>query len=326
MTDMRDSPNGPRIAIVGSTSPLGQDVCELLESVAPDITPDLIETDEYTQLLDEFDGQIKVTSMLPPDRIAAADVAFLTCGADLITRYIAGGGALGKLTIDLGGASEAPNLFLQGIGEPEPDGRLGAPPADVIVIAHLLRSLQGLGVDFCAATLLLPASTGGGEATLELGKQTAKVLNLREPEGNDRVAFNVISADSTTPDPEASAADMVAMALGDEYPRPIIQACRVPVFRGMCLSVLLRTRLPVPEVDFRRRLMEAEPGGPAWTFSKRPATPLGVIGSDRIHATPPRATSDPHCFRIWITVDDVRLAAANALALYRRAYPASVSE
>src|SRR5499427_7006702 len=96
---LRKSPN---IAIVGSTSLLGKELREMLETRALPVGKlALLETEEYAGLLQEFAGEIQITQVISPDAFNDTDIAFFTCSPEIMHAYIGSGAKFPDLTIDL---------------------------------------------------------------------------------------------------------------------------------------------------------------------------------------------------------------------------------
>src|SRR3954471_671664 len=109
---LRRSPN---IAIVGSTSLLGKELQEMIEARAfPVGRLTLLETEEYAGLLQEFAGEIQITQVISPNAFDDIDIAFFTCGPEIMQAYIASGAKFPELTIDLTQAGLAGSVYLDG--------------------------------------------------------------------------------------------------------------------------------------------------------------------------------------------------------------------
>src|SRR5689334_17248314 len=110
---LRKSPN---IAIVGSTSLLGKELQEMLETRGfPVGRLVLLETEEYAGLLQEFAGEIQITQVISPDAFNDIDIAFFTCSAEIMQSYVASGARFPELTIDLTQTGREGTLYLHGI-------------------------------------------------------------------------------------------------------------------------------------------------------------------------------------------------------------------
>src|SRR6476660_2990902 len=113
---LRKAPNS---AIVGSTSLLGKELQEMLEAGSlrtGRLT--LMETEEYAGLLQEFAGEIQITQIISPDAFADIDIAFFTCGPEIMKAYVASGAKIPDLTIDLTQAGLDGTVYLHGISDP----------------------------------------------------------------------------------------------------------------------------------------------------------------------------------------------------------------
>src|ERR1051326_276103 len=96
---LRKSPN---IAIVGSTSLLGKELQDVLETRGlPVGHVALLETEEYAGLLQEFAGEIQITQVIAPDAFNDVDIVFFACSPEIMRSYIESGARFPALTIDL---------------------------------------------------------------------------------------------------------------------------------------------------------------------------------------------------------------------------------
>src|SRR5215475_3756913 len=108
----------PNIAIVGSTSLLGKELREMLDSSGlPMGRLALLETEEYAGLLQEFAGEIQITQVISPDAFDDIDIAFFTCSPEIMDSYAASGAKYPELTIDLTQTGREGTLYLHGISD-----------------------------------------------------------------------------------------------------------------------------------------------------------------------------------------------------------------
>src|SRR5207249_7300697 len=134
----------PNIAIVGSSSPLGRELKEMIEdSGLPIGRLFLVETEEYAGLLQEFAGEIQITQIISPGAFADIDIAFFACGPEIMNAYAASGAEFPELTIDLTQTRRPGALFLSGVsysGILKSTGYLVNPhPASIVLVRVLSR-------------------------------------------------------------------------------------------------------------------------------------------------------------------------------------------
>src|SRR5262245_40221352 len=197
----------PNIAIVGSTSLLGKELREMLESRALPIGHlALLETEEYAGLLQEFAGEIQITQVISPDAFDDIDIAFFTCGPAIMQAYVASGAKFPELTIDLTQAGLNGTVYLEGVSDHRllrTHGYFVNPHPAAIVIGRILAHLNNrFPVQSAAITILEPASERGNAGVDELQEQTVSLLNFQQVERktfSGQLAFNILS------EPEAEA-------------------------------------------------------------------------------------------------------------------------
>src|SRR6185503_21281752 len=171
---LRKSPN---IAIVGSTSLLGKELQEMIEARGLPIGRlELLETEEYAGLLQEFAGEIQITQVISPNAFQDIDIAFFTCSPEIMQSYVASGAKFPDLTIDLTQAGLDGTVYLHGISDARllrPQGYFVNPHSATIVIGRVLSALHNaFTVESAAVTILAPASERGNAGVDELQEQT----------------------------------------------------------------------------------------------------------------------------------------------------------
>src|SRR5215831_15061998 len=140
---LRRSPN---VGIIGSSSLLGKELREMIEEGGFPLGRLIpLETEEYAGLLQEFAGDIQITQIISPEALQDVDIAFFTCGPEIMQAYIDSGAAFPDLTIDLTQSGRDGTLFLSGVSDSSklaPRGYFVNPHPATIAIARLLWRLH----------------------------------------------------------------------------------------------------------------------------------------------------------------------------------------
>lgn len=314
--------SGPGLAIVGSTSPAGKQLRELVDQDPGDWKLQLLDTDEYAGLLQEFGGEIEIVQVISPDRLRNVGAAVFTCAPSFLDDYVSSGAYLPPVTIDATGGERSGPVYVarHPVGEevpPAPGRILMAAGAETTVLARLLHSLEGwAGVESCHATVVGSAADGGVVLMDRLQEETVEILNFQQAaERSERLAFNVWGPGADGAARAARIARQVGRLTPPTCPAPAIQVSTAPIFQGTCLSVYVRLRRDVSTGEVLERLV-AEPD---LFGSASRATPLDALGSDRALISAVADGAEPGSFWLWIVADGLRITAVNALELVRRA-------
>jgi aspartate-semialdehyde dehydrogenase len=307
----------PNIAIVGSSSPLGKELKEMIEDEGfPKGKLLLLETEEYAGLLQEFAGEIQITQIISPDAFDDVDIAFFACSPGIMNSYLGSGASLPELTIDLTQTDQPGKLFLHGVSDPRSlatKGHFINPHPAVIVLARVLSILHNaFGVRLAAVTILEPASERGNSGVDELQEQTVSLLNFQQVESrtfNGQIAFNVLPEREVSARTEKRVLMQLRQVLGNTFPMPIIASLQAPVFHSHAFSLFVDL-LEAPSAEHIQEKLQLSPGI-EWTDNP---SPVSVVGTDRIHVGRVQQDANhPGAFSLWIVADNLRLAAANAL-------------
>jgi len=309
---LRKSPN---IAIVGSTSLLGKELREMLESRAlPFGQLVQLETEEYAGLLQEFAGEIQITQVISPNAFDDIDIAFFTCSPEIMQSFVASGAKFPDLAIDLTQAGPEGPVYLHGVSDQRllrTNRHFVNPHAATIVIGRTLAHLHNtFTVESAAITILEPASERGNAGVDELQEQTVSLLNFQQVEKRvfgGQLAFNVL--------PEVEAAtrtvqrilNQLEVVFGKTFPKPALTAVQVPVFHSHAFSMFVN--VPAGMEDLTAHFAQS----PGFTIdnSSGDPSPVSVVGSDKIHIGRISPVANGHV--LWVVADNLRIAASNAI-------------
>jgi aspartate-semialdehyde dehydrogenase len=314
---LRKSPN---VAIVGSTSLLGKELQDVLESRGlPVGRLALLETEEYAGLLQEFAGDIQITQVISPNAFDDIDIAFFACSPEIMRAYIASGAKFPDLTIDLTQAGHTGTVYLHGISDSRllrPRGYFVNPHPAAIAIGRILSGLHNtFALQSATVTVLEPASERGNAGVDELQEQTVSLLNFQQVEKkvfSGQLAFNILSETETETETrtEVRILDQLDLILGKTVPKPAITALQVPVFHSHTFSITVDL-LEKPAVEGIWAHLKQNPafagddavGGPS---------PVTVVGSEKVHIGRVRFMS-AGLYTIFAVADNLRIAASNAI-------------
>jgi aspartate-semialdehyde dehydrogenase len=320
----------PNIAIVGSSSPVGKELRDLIqESGLPAGNVKLIDTEEYAGLLQEFAGQIQITQVISPSAFENIDIAFFTCSPEIMRAFAASGAAIPEVSIDLTQTGREGTLFLNGltslslISPIRESAYFVSPHPSVIVLARILSGLQRrFAVESVSVTILEPASERGAAGIDELQEQTVRLLNF-QPAGSKlfkgQIAFNILPETEAANGTENLIRSQLAALLGNSVPSPSLMMHQAPVFHSESFSMFVRfakaNAAPTTE-EIRRCLAEASGGVVVNENPEDGPSPVSVVGSDKVHiGRIAQDPGDPSIYGFWMTADNLRIAASNALGI-----------
>jgi len=314
----------PNISIVGSSSPLGKELRELIEGPEfPVGRLTLLETEEYAGLLQEFAGEIGITQIMSPESFEDTDIAFFACSPEIIKAYAATGAAFPELTIDLTQTGRAGTLFLGGVSDAsqlKPQGYYVNPHPATIALGRVLgRVRNGSPIESVSVTVMEPASERGSTGIDELQEQTVGLLNFQPVEHKTfagQLAFNVLADTRHSAPVESLVRHQLAALLGQSVPSVGIAAVQIPVFHSHAFSMFLQLKNDVSAEQLRSMLQVGGDGVIIHSEDGLTPSPVTVVGSDavqvaRIAADPVR----PGAFFLWLIADNLRIAASNALQI-----------
>lgn len=320
----------PNIALVGSSSPVGKELKDLIqESGLPVGNVKLIDTEEYAGLLQEFAGQIQITQVISPSAFENVDIAFFACSPEIMKAFAASGAAIPEVSIDLTQTGREGILFLNGVTSlsrisPMRDAAYFiSPHPSVIVLARTLFGLQRkFAVESVSVTILEPASERGAAAIDELQEQTVRLLNFQPAESKlfkGQIAFNILPETEAATGTEQLIRSQLAAVIGNSMPSPNLMMLQAPVFHSESFSMFVRfakTSAP-PTIKELRDCLENAGGGVVVNEDLEDGpSPVRVVGSDKVHiGRVAQDPVDPSTYGFWMTADNLRLAASNALGI-----------
>jgi aspartate-semialdehyde dehydrogenase len=186
------------------------------------------------------------------------------------------------------------------------------PHAETIVIGRILSHLHdAFAVESAYVTILEPASERGNGGVDELQEQTVSLLNFQQVETKifgGQLAFNVLPQAAVAERTERRILNQLDAIFGKTFPKPALQVAQVPVFHSHSFSMFVNT---VADPDTLARHLERNP---AFALESAPeASPVGVVGSDKIHIQRMRLSGAGHA--LWVVADNLRIAASNAVQM-----------
>jgi aspartate-semialdehyde dehydrogenase len=348
---MTSSRQGYRVGVLGASSLLGQELLRVVKDRDFPVSHFFTFEDEEDLDLPVLDLAEKAEPVRADEGLAPGDLDFLfvaghpssaSSGAAFLRRALQASGRgsthgpreLSPWIIDLVEAieeAEAPAPlripFLERAGRaahaPSESRMIGSPhPASIALSALLSRLATRFPLRSAVAQVFFPVSETGPRGIEELQKQTVNLLSFQKiPQAvfGAQLAFNILNR---LPGKHAAALEgfgdrirrELRQYLMESIPVPALQVCQVAVFYSLAFSLYVETEKPVsPEalgaalqgehVQLRRR---SEPAP-----SQVEAAGSGEILVDYITIDAVRPTG----YWIWAAVDNIRLAAENAVEI-----------
>ena len=328
-----------RLAIVGASSLAGKELAdELGDSMFATSSVVLLDDEDVTGQIAAAGDEISFIQQLDADSFNRMDFAFFAGTAEVTKAQFGNarkaGASIVDLTYALDGQSsvliQAPwieeALAAAGPGLKAPDlntpAVVPAHPA-AVMLALLAVRLRTLALTSLAATVMEPASEYGRLAMDELHQQTVKLLSF-QPLPKDlydtQVSFNLTTALGEAARinfarTQQRIADHYALIAAGRLPDLALQVVHAPVFHGYTASVLIElgTSATVAEVE------AALAGAHVDLVSEDsdPPSNLSAAGQENILVRVTSVSSDPgptNRFWLWLAADNLKLAAANAVA------------
>lgn len=307
----------PKVAVVGATGAVGNQIVELIAERGFPIedlklfatargAAGTVQSAGEDLLVEEFKGA---------PALAQFDVVFLAAPEEL-AREITAAPPPGPILIDLSSATRLPSAGVpmlspglvprDRIAELRSHRRFETPhPA-----AHALAvCASALGPGRLAATAMLGASAGGHRMITHIVKETTDLLGARLDLGDDETqrAFNVTMREN-----ERALADVInaqaAAMLARDAGTMGLQAVAIPVLHGAALAIQGAVEIEASDQDWIERLRGAP--GVLMREQDEPLSIMDAVGQEAIMVRAERAASGAS---LWCVFDNTRLAALIAL-------------
>jgi aspartate-semialdehyde dehydrogenase len=320
-----------RITIAGASSLLGREVTELLSSCAlPAHELRLLDDAALEGTMTEAGGEPALIHALVPGSFEGARLVFFTGLEEFTARHWAEADRAGAAVIDLSGGLSGVRAAHPSIpsldatlapSRPAPRRLVRSPGAAVIVAATVSVALRMLPVRRIAAIFFHSVSERGQAGIDELEAQTASLLSF-QPIAREvfdaQVAFNLLdrygeSCRERMDDVRARIARDLSDYLSYRAPMPAIQVIQAPVFYGSAFSLMVEFDGPHPGESVERSLAET-----GILVGEDSPSNASAAGSAEIQVTLRADANLPMIWWIWGAVDNVRLAAQNAVRIAER--------
>jgi len=346
---MKPAAGGYRVAVIGASSLLGKELLNVLEErrfpVSRLVT---FEDDEDEQALPIVDLTERLQAIVADEDVheTELDFAFLAARASLrrpafLERVLRAQESEQPadphhcVVVDLadnltGAESWVPFLDRAGRGlgirVPPDNARprvIVAPhPVTIVMSSVLLPLAELVPLKAAVAQVFMPASEAGPRAIEELQKQTVNLLSFQKtPQAvfGAQIAFNLLprigrAARDGFRQLEGRLGTQLRQYLGERVPLPALRLLQAPVFYSLALSLYVETSQPVAVEKLRRGLAgervqvrrHSEQAPSQVEVTGRSDILLDAIGVDGGH---------PTGVWIWAAVDNLRLAAENAVEI-----------
>lgn len=307
------SNEGLRIAIVGATGAVGGQLLELLDERAfPCAELKLFSSEDHLAESIESGGQTRpVVVLSDPSELADSDLAFLALprsSAEDIVRADPGpiivdlsAATLSPATVGFVAPGFTPRDQVKALG----NGRLFHVPHPGAMALATMINVVGIS-RFCAATLMMGASSMGHHAVSHLVQQSADLLNGKLDLKDDELqaAFNM------TPFPgghelEKALIAQIARLIGTA-PQMVLRTILAPVLHGTAIT------LSTPDAGAADALADALRAAPGILLveSEEPVSVIDAIGQEALLINLGTGACGSS---LWCVFDNARRAALAAL-------------
>ncbi len=304
---------GLRVAIVGATGAVGSQLLELMDERAfPYSDLKLFSSEQHGgESIESGEQTSPVDFLSDPAQLSDSDLVFMAVQRPAAEAIL--GAAAGPIIVDLSAASMAPAAtpFVAPGFTPREEVRelsrfklFHTPHPAALALATIINALGD--VPFCAATVMLPASSTGHGAISHLVAQSADLLNGKLDLHDDerQSAFNMVPF-AGAPELEKALAAQMTKLIGSA-PKLVLQAIQVPVLHGAAITMGLSN---VDGSDTWAASLRAAPGV-LLVENEEPPSVVDAIGQEALllSFTTGRVGSS-----LWCVFDNARRAALAAL-------------
>jgi aspartate-semialdehyde dehydrogenase len=345
---MKPSSKGFQVAVVGASSLLGKELVNVLEERAFPISRLVtFEADPDEPDLPIVDLRERSETTITEEDISetSLDFAFLASRSvgrpPAFLREVAMAEVAHCAVIDLSGSAHelAPGVMdIPSLGPvvprpvvdqsgARPRFHISPHPATIVISSLLLRLARAFPLERAMGNVFCSASEFGPKAIEELQKQTVNLLSFHKvPEAvfGGQLAFNMLQrlgrgSGGLLNELETRVRGELREYLAGLTPVPALRLIQVPVFHSLAVSLYVETSRPAPP----EALTKALAGAPIHVRRASQAAPSHVESagnSDLLVDVIIPDADHPNGAWIWATVDNLRLAAVNAVEIAEGIY------
>ena len=318
--------NQYRIAVVGATTLLGKEIGdEIAESPLASAITSLLDTEDVSGTLESMGDEAAFIQPMEAAALENVDVAIFADAA-MLREHGRTARQMGAAVVDatssnwdeavpvrspLSGQAASLNLETSAV-------RVAHPVATMLALV-LGGAVNAAPVRFAAATVLQPASENGRAGVDEMQQQTVNLLSFQSvptAEFDAQVAFNLLpTLGEAAKSPLATvheriAKDFAVLANG-RLPEPMLQVVQAPVFHGFAVSLFLEFERPLT-VEAVSAALQSEHIDLVGEEGDPPSN-LSSAGQAQV-LVQVKADEDARRFAVWMTADNLKLAARTAVA------------
>ncbi len=310
------------LAIVEATTLLGKEVRDTLIG-QPDLWREirlLTTRESEVGALSEVAGAATFVQRADEDGLSGVDLVFC-CGTDEEARKVldvlpetATAVVVASDLKDYAAIAGQPIVAGVNFAKSQHGRVLLSPHPAVVLLAHLLHPLRGLGIEEAVATVILPASMHGDPGIDELFEQTRQIIAMTarrpSPIFGAQLAFNLLPTPASVVPLSTQLREVLA---GD--PPASLQLVQGGVFHSLAASVYVRFANPADAKSLRRTLGQQ----PHLELAKKPGHlgPIDAAAHEKILVgAVQEEPSTQGGFWLWAVMDNLtRGGALNAVEI-----------